>query len=250
MIGWEKMKIADGIEMLEVEITMMGNKRIQNHALLYDDQHVVLVDVGMPGQLEPLKAAVEKAGFAFSDIDTVIFTHQDIDHIGCIQDVLQAVGKPVAVCAHAEERPYIEGEKEPIKMTRERVNKMLDSVPAEMRKEVEAIYLSRPSAKITNTVADREVLPIAGGIHVIHTPGHTPGHICLYHEPSKTLVTGDATVSEDGKLLGPNPAFTPDLALARASLKKLTAFDIANAICCHGGLCSDQVNEQIRGLTI
>ena len=39
---------------------------------------------------------------------------------------------------------------------------------------------------------DAEVLDIAGGLRVIHTPGHSPGHVSLLHEPTKLLITVDA----------------------------------------------------------
>jgi glyoxylase-like metal-dependent hydrolase (beta-lactamase superfamily II) len=46
---------------------------------------------------------------------------------------------------------------------------------------------------------------------VINTPGHTPGHISLYHKPSKTLIAGDAMRVMDGQLLGPAPEQTLDV---------------------------------------
>ena len=243
------MKIADGVEMLELEMNMMGHSSIIQPTLLYDDHHAVLVDVGVPGQLGAIKVAMEKAGVSLNRIDAVILTHQDIDHIGSIQDVLQAVGKPIEVYAHAEDKPYIEGEKEPIKMTRERVSQMLSRMPEEVREQAEAMLLNPPTAKVTKMVSDGEILPICGGIEVIFTPGHTPGHISLYHQPTKTLITGDATVSQDGEILGPNPQATLDMQQALESQKKFTSFDIARVICYHGGLCEDHVNEQFRELT-
>jgi glyoxylase-like metal-dependent hydrolase (beta-lactamase superfamily II) len=36
-----------------------------------------------------------------------------------------------------------------------------------------------------------------GGLRVIHTPGHTPGSICLYAESERGLISGD-TVFTDG----------------------------------------------------
>ena len=33
-------------------------------------------------------------------------------------------------------------------------------------------------------------------LQLIHTPGHTPGHVCIYHEESKTLFTGDTLFKE------------------------------------------------------
>ncbi len=240
------MRIADGVEMLELEMNMMGNKSTINPTLFYDDEQAVLVDAGMPGHLGLLKSAMEQAGIPLERIKAVIFTHQDIDHIGGIKELQQAVGKPIDVYAHAEDQPYIEGDKSPIKMDPERVAKMLERLPEDMRKQAESLFLNPPTAKVTKVVTDGEVLPFFGGVQVIHTPGHTPGHICLYHVESKTLVTGDATVSQDGKLLGPSAQATYDMDLAQESHKKFTNFDINQAICYHGGLCDKQVNEQMK----
>ncbi|WP_308162576.1 MBL fold metallo-hydrolase [Bacillus sp. ISL-7] len=245
----EIMKIADGIEMLELEMNMMGNRRTIHPTLLHDGNHAVLVDTGMPGQLEDIKAAMKKAGVPFEQLDAVILTHQDIDHIGSIQEVLKAARKPIDVYAHAEDKPFIEGDKEPIKMTRDKVTQMLSRIPEDMRKQVETIFLNPPTAKITKVVSDGDVLPFFGGVEVIFTPGHSPGHFSLYHHPTKTLITGDATVSEDGKILGPNPQATPDMPMALESQKKFTLFDIAKVICYHGGLVDNQVNEQFRKLS-
>lgn len=243
------MKVANGVEMLELDMNVMGRTMTIHPTLLYDDAHAVLIDVGMPRELQVLRSAIERAGVAFDRIDGIILTHQDIDHVGGIQDVLEALDKPVDVYAHAEDKPYIEGEKPPIKMSRERVSQMLDRVPEDIRKHVEAIFLNPPTAKVTKVVSDGDVLPFFGGVEVIFTPGHTPGHISLYHRPTKTLITGDAIVSEGGRLLGPNPQATPDMPSALESMKKFTKFDIAKVICYHGGLCDNHVNEQLRELT-
>jgi hypothetical protein len=44
------MKIADGVEMLELEMNMMGRQSTIHPTLLYNSDHAVMVDVGMPGQ--------------------------------------------------------------------------------------------------------------------------------------------------------------------------------------------------------
>lgn len=36
----------------------------------------------------------------------------------------------------------------------------------------------------------------AGSLRIIHTPGHTPGHVCLYDDSSKLLLTGDTLFRE------------------------------------------------------
>lgn len=244
----DAMTITTGVEMLELAMDLMGATSTIHPTLLFDAHHALLVDVGTPGQLPAIRSALEKAGVPLERIDGVILTHQDIDHVGSIRDVLKAVSKPVPVYAHANDQPYIEGDREPLKMTRERVAQLLARLPDDARRRAEAVLLHPPTAKVTHVVADGEILPFCGGIQVIFTPGHTPGHISLYHQPTKTLIAGDATVSQNGKILGPNPQATPDMAQAWESVKKFAAFDVAQLICYHGGLCADHVNAQLREL--
>lgn len=243
------MKIADGIEMLELQVNMLGNKMTIHPTLFYDEHQAVLVDVGAPGQLDEIREAIAKAGVPFEHISGIILTHQDIDHVGSIQAVLKSAAKPLAVYAHADDKPYIEGDKEPIKMTKDRVQQLLARLPEEVRAQAEAFFQNRPTANVTDVVADGDVIPLFGGIQIVFTPGHTPGHISLYHQPTKTLIAGDATVSENGILKGLNQQATPDMERALQSLKKFTTLDIERVICYHGGLCDQNVNQQFQDLT-
>lgn len=99
--------------------------------------------------------------------------------------------------------------------------------------------------KVDRTVVDGEILPYCGGIQVIHVPGHTPGHLCLYLAPFKTLVTGDALFVENGNLVPAPPFFNADTPTALASLKKLTRYDIDTVISYHGGLYRNAPNRRI-----
>ena len=48
-------------------------------------------------------------------------------------------------------------------------------------------------------LSDGQVVPFAGGIRVVHTPGHSPGHASYLHEESGTLITGDAIFNVLGR---------------------------------------------------
>ncbi|MBX5436874.1 MAG: MBL fold metallo-hydrolase [Alicyclobacillaceae bacterium] len=242
------MKIADGVEMLEIEMDFMGNRSAIHPTLFYDDEHAVLVDVGMPGHWEDVRSAMARAGVPADRLDAVILTHQDIDHIGGIQDVLNAASRPIDVYAHAEDQPYIEGHRQPIKLSEERFAPVLAQLPEDARRKFLDLIAHPPSAKVTKVVHGGEVLPWFGGIEVIFTPGHTPGHISLYHIPSRTIIAGDATVSQGGKVLGPMPQATPDLPRALESLKQFSRYDVENLVCYHGGLCKERIREQLEAL--
>lgn len=242
------MKVAKGVEMLELTANMMGNQMAIHPTLIWDDENVILVDAGVPGQLDQIRSEMEKAGVPFSRLNRVIITHQDIDHVGALPEILEAADQDIEVIAHEVDKPYIQGDKQPIKMNPERVKQMAASFPEEERKKIEAMFSNPPTAKVDTTVADGEELPYCGGITVVFTPGHTPGHISLYLNESKTLVTGDAIVSDNGKLIGLNEQATPDMETALKSLKKFPSYDIEQVICYHGGLCTDNVNEQLARL--
>ncbi|MEI7827496.1 MAG: MBL fold metallo-hydrolase [Euryarchaeota archaeon] len=111
-----------------------------------------------------------RAGIPFDRLDKVIITHQDIDHIGTLPDVVLESSHKVEVLSHEEERPYIEGRKPLIKMNLERLSETLVSLPEDQRQRAEALFANPPKASVNTTVADEEVLPYCRGITVIFPP--------------------------------------------------------------------------------
>jgi glyoxylase-like metal-dependent hydrolase (beta-lactamase superfamily II) len=246
------MRLASGIEMLEVSAVIMGKVDVIYPTLVWDDNTAILVDTGYPGQMVLIREAIEKAGVPFTKLTHIILTHQDIDHIGCLPALLNESSQSVEVLATEVEKPYIQGEKRLLKISLEAIERAVQSLPPEvpeaMRKAFRAALENPPKGPVDKTIADGENLPYCGGMTVINTPGHTPGHICLYHHPSKTLIAGDAMRVIDRQLLGPDPHATLDMTEAIKSLKKLLAYDIENVICYHGGLYKKNVNQQIAEL--
>ncbi|MFD2171643.1 MBL fold metallo-hydrolase [Tumebacillus lipolyticus] len=246
------MRIANGVEMLEISANMMGKQSVICPTLLWDEQSAVLVDTGYPGQLPLIRQAMEQAGISFETLSKVILTHQDLDHIGSLPNILTESEQKIEVLANEIEKPFIQGEKRLLKITDEAIAQVdanfPPDVPEEWRNAFKRLLENPPHAQVDTIVVDGAELPDCGGITIIDTPGHTPGHISLYHQPSKTLIAGDAMVVRDGQLFGPDPQYTLDLDEAMRSLKKLTRYDIETVICYHGGAFGDQVNTRIAEL--
>ena len=156
------MEISKGVEMLHLEFH--GN--IIHPTLLWDQEMAVLIDTGFPGQIEDLRVAMDKVGVSFDKLKVVILTHQDIDHIGSLPEILQECGSNIKVYAHDLDKPYIQGDLSLLK---------------------DGHIENPPKGKVDDTLIDGQELPYCGGIRIIHTPGHTPGHISLYLKQSKTL---------------------------------------------------------------
>lgn len=246
------MRIANGLEMLEISANRFGNISIIHPTLIWDEDTVILVDTGYSNQLSQFQEAMVGVGVPFERLNKIVITHQDLDHIGGLPTILSAASQKVEVLANEVEKPYIQGDKRLVKLTPE-VMANLDSfipagVPEEQRKAFKATFENPPKAPVDRVVRDGEELPYCGGIIVINTPGHTPGHISLYHKQSKTLIAGDAMVVDSGQLLASRPQFTFDMKLALQSLEKLAQYDIETVICYHGGLYQDQVNQRIAEL--
>ena len=223
------MRIANNVDILEVG----GPADAIYFALTWDEDHLVLMDAGHPGQTEAIVGAIADAGFSAERLTHIVITHQDMDHIGCVPDLLK-LAPSARVMAHVEEAPYIDGRKTPIKLA-EMLEKY-DSLPEDRKAFcdwMKEAYAARKTA--IDILSDGEVLPVCGGIEVIHTPGHTPGHICLFLRESGVLVTGDAINIKDGVPSGPNPQYTFDLELGLRSMEKALAFPVKAMVTYHGG---------------
>lgn len=246
------MLIGQGIHMLNISAAMMGRIETIHPTFLWDHQDLVLIDTGYPGQFALIQEQLSNIGFSVQDVNKIIITHQDLDHIGSLPAVIQHSKRAPEVFASEIERPYIEGDTRLVKLSPEAIAEALaslpDTVPPAWRNAFKHTLENPPTAPVNRMLHDGEELPFGGGMIVIHTPGHTPGHTSLYHMPSKTLIAADALNVIDGRLAGPDPATTYDLASAQNSLQKLTHYDIHKVICYHGGLFTDNPNQRIREL--
>lgn len=217
----KNVEISNGVHMLELDYH--GNTI--NPTLLWDQEMAVLIDTGFPGQIEDLRMSMKKAGVSLDKVKAVILTHQDIDHIGSLPEILRERGSNVQVYAHELDQPYIQGELPLLK---------------------DGHIKNPPKGRVDQPLIDGQELPFCGGIQVIHTPGHTPGHISLYLRKSKTLVAGDSMYSVNGRLGGIHEPTTLDIEEARLSLKKYLDLNIESVICYHGGLSKGRIHDQIR----
>lgn len=73
-----------------------------------------------------------------------------------------------------------------------------------------------------STVSDQEILTVDyESIIILHTPGHTKGHISLYIPSHKTLIAGDNLIAEGTSWIGPPDGDMSDYLQSLSNLKKL-----------------------------
>jgi len=236
-----QLRIAENVAVLKIN----GGQSDVHLVLTWDDNFLVLMDTGFPGQKNAIIKAIASERFCASKLTHIIITHQDIDHIGCVLD-LKKHSSDLCILAHRNEAPYIDGRKVPIKIESKFPEITTLSREKKMRYERQKEYYDSKRIEITETVSDGDILPLCGGIEIVHTPGHTPGHIVLYLHKSKIMVCGDAVGVVEGKLTAPNPMHTYDMPKAISSLRKIKKFDICGVVLCHYGyIDSIQWDEKI-----
>ncbi len=101
------MKIANSVVLLQIAGAVLRQSYKIYPTLIVDGNMILLVDTGYPGQHAQIREAVEKAGVPFEDLNKVILTHQDIDHIGGLSAILEDAPQRIEVLAHEEEKVYI-----------------------------------------------------------------------------------------------------------------------------------------------
>ncbi len=99
--------------------------------------------------------------------------------------------------------------------------------------------------KPDKSLKDNEILNLGDyKLKVIHTPGHTPGSICLYEQKSKILFSGD-TVFAYGNI-GRTDLPGGSIEELRESIKKLSKINVKILYPGHGEIAYKEVNEQIN----
>lgn len=232
------MKLNDDVVVLPLAVERDGQTMVFNVSLLLDAAHgPTLVDTGLPGQAAAIAAALAEQGLAVADLRRIVITHQDFDHVGSLHELAQASRAPVL--AHATEAPFIDGTELP-RFARPEIQAL--------RPELRAAAAAFRPTPVDQLLHDESRLDLSGGVRVVFTPGHTPGHISLFLERTRTLIAGDALVADAGRLQGPHPQATLDMPLALQSLRRLAELDPATIVCYHGGVVADDAAGQLRRL--
>ncbi|EMA01022.1 Glyoxylase, beta-lactamase superfamily II [Haloarcula vallismortis] len=157
-----------------------------NATLVDDDETLTLVDAGLPWHGNKLIAGLSDAGYELRDLDRILLTHFDLDHVG---GLTAFDGVDVTIYVGERDAPLVTGEEAP----------PLDNHKGAFQRLVSPL----------RNVPDNDVVPLAdgdtvGSFTVYHTPGHTPGHVCYVSESLSLGLLGDL-VREDGGRFEPSP---------------------------------------------
>jgi glyoxylase-like metal-dependent hydrolase (beta-lactamase superfamily II) len=186
----------------------------------------VLVDTGTPGNVEKVRAAAHERFGAGAKPEAIVLTHGHADHSGSAAELSDSWGVPVYT--HRLELPFLTG--------------LSAYPPPDPTVGGPFALMSRFMPRRTVHLGEERVreLPAGGevpgmaGWQWIHTPGHTPGHVCLFHREDRALLAGDALATVDAdsfagmlgrkqKISRPATPVTPDWNAAERSVREMAS---------------------------
>lgn len=233
---------------MELPVNIPGLGHVNAYGLV-DEMGVTVVDPGMPTPMSvvTLRRRLGSVGINPKRIHTLVITHSHPDHFGGVRAVVRRSG--AHVIGHASFRAWWDrhasddlGEHP----TPDWYVQSAGQMPWHSAEDQSA--LQRLGARVAGrargivgaprpdrTVVDGEELILGGRPwRVVHTPGHTLDHICLYDPVERLLISGDhvlptITPHIAGVGSGPDP-----LADFIGSLDRVAALDVAKVLPAHG----------------
>lgn len=220
---------------------------MSDHALKYVNAYLIegdggytLVDCGwgMPEVLEALEAALRDLGIGVDRIRWVIATHFHTDHYGLAGTLAQMGGAKLMM--HHADWVVLDSRFRDIDAEMKRRDAWLSrngfplagyAAEDRVRKMIRRFTLKAPDRE----VADGELLTIGNHrLRVVWTPGHTPGHICLFDEERSVVLSGDHILPQITPHIGYWSAADSDpLGTFLQSLEKVRALGAARALPAH-----------------
>jgi glyoxylase-like metal-dependent hydrolase (beta-lactamase superfamily II) len=217
---------------VEVAPNIHAVRVIGANAFLITENELTLVDAGHRGSIRMLRPYLARIGRDVSEITRIVCTHGHPDHIGGVHEIASASGARVHM--------------HPADMERLRI-RFRDVIRGRPAPGAIIAYLTQAPSD-PSTLEDGDVLPVLGGLRVIHTPGHTPGSICLYSPARRLVIVGDILQRLHGKVTYPNYVFTDDMGLARRSIARLAELDIETILFSHYPALHDGAHDALRSL--
>lgn len=158
-----------------IEKIITGDLGVNTYLYSYNNSKLLIIDPG--ADTEGIVELIESRSYTPV---AIILTHGHFDHIGAVEELRNRYSIPVMI--HTGDANYLgESGEESHRVMFQSMGPTGD------------YYFNTYFSEIGS--ADRELKEgddiLDSGLKVIHTPGHSPGSICLYNKKEHILISGD-----------------------------------------------------------
>ena len=193
-----------------------------------------LIDTCFTCSIPTFESYLSASGIDIKDINRIVLTHIHPDHVEAANELKMRTG--AKVYSHWIEAPYLSHE---LKYIGPPDRDALEHVLKIMGTDIDKVTNKFGNMNIGPIVVD-EILEdgssVGNTLKVVHTPGHTPGHISLYHKERRLLIGGDvlfnSILNTDGLFIPP-PAVTKDWETSIISARRLLNLKIEKLLLAH-----------------
>jgi glyoxylase-like metal-dependent hydrolase (beta-lactamase superfamily II) len=157
--------------------------------LIDEGKDLTLIDCGLPGNHQRILSAIAERGLPPAALKRIIITHADGDHYGSLGEVKQSTR--AHTCASPIEAAAIRNGQSSRAINPHGIVKLFYGLAS-------PLFRAKPFS-IDEMIEPGTIFPAMGGLQVLDTSGHTPGHISLFSPSTGILFAGDSIVLKAGK---------------------------------------------------
>ena len=218
---------------------------IVNSYLVVDGGGVTVIDAGLPRYWRLLDGELARFGMTLDDVQALILTHGDTDHIGFAARLHREKGIPACLHPADADRARLEVKKPNSGWGPVKAGPLAGFLWYSARQGGLRI---RPVGEL-RPAEDGQAPDVPGTPRIIHLPGHTPGSIAVHLPAADALFIGDTMTTRNvlTGAAGPKPApFTLEPSQALASLGRISDVDATWVLPGHGPAWDHGVAEAVR----
>jgi glyoxylase-like metal-dependent hydrolase (beta-lactamase superfamily II) len=228
------MQLAPGVYSLGVA------KGFATHAFLVEGSNgLTLIDTLFDADARLITDQIRAIGRTVADLKHIVLTHAHRSHLGGLATLKRLSG--ATVYSHGWEADIIAGERAAQQVSW----RPQDPLVTYHYQIANNLNLSKhPPCQVDKHVVGDETI---GPLTVIHTPGHTPGHLAFWLPAPRILFCGDAVVTSP-KFMAGWPGFVLNKRQHAESLRRLAGYDADILAFGHGEPIVERAAARLRDL--